>query len=158
MRYAVISLLSVILAVSAATAGENLLKDGGFEQVLDRPDETGNPFKVWSGWKWEGNCQRAADTLFRHGGKSSALLSSYTRCKIALFDTFPSEAGFYKLTGYVRAINVKPGAQDWGVVVSFEPKGKEMLTNLPGGTYGWRKFEIVKNFAEACDKNQLYIY
>jgi hypothetical protein len=150
--------LSVILAVSVATAGENLLKDGGFEQVLDKPDENGNPFKVWGGWKWEGNCQRAADTLIKHGGKSSALMSSYTRCKIAVFDTMSTEAGFYKLTGYVRAINIKPGAQDWCVVVSFEPKGKEMMTNLPGGTYGWRKFEIVKKFTEACDKNQLYVY
>ena len=69
-----------------------------------------------------------------------------------------TEAGFYKLTGYVRAINVKPGAHDWGVVVSFEPKGKEMMTNLPGGTYGWRKFQIIKRFPEACDKNQLYVY
>src|SRR5208283_669649 len=52
MRYALIPVLSVILAVSVATAGGNLLKDGGFEQLIDKPDENGNPFKVWGGWKW----------------------------------------------------------------------------------------------------------
>ena len=104
-------MLPVVLAASVAVAGENLLKDGGFEQVLDKPDEQGSPFKVWGGWKWEGNCQRVADTEIRHGGKASALMFSYGPCKIAISDTMKTEAGFYRLAGYVRAINIKPGAR-----------------------------------------------
>ena len=158
MRRTLLVGLAWLSVVSASVAGENLLKDGGFEQILDKPDERGNPFKVWGGWKWEGNCQRVADTEIQHGGKSSALMFSYGACKIAVSDTMKTEAGFYKLTGYVRAISIKPGGQDRAVVVSFEPKGKEMMTHLPGGTYGWRKFELVKKFDEACDKNQLFVY
>ncbi len=41
MRCALFPILSVFLAVSVATAGEDLLKDGGFEQVLDKPDGNG---------------------------------------------------------------------------------------------------------------------
>ena len=56
---------------------ENHLKDGGFEQYLAQPDEQGNPFKIWSGWKWEGNRERVADTEIKHGGQTSAGMLSF---------------------------------------------------------------------------------
>ena len=139
----------VLALVSASIAQENLLNDGGFEQLLDQPDNYGNPFQVWAGWKWEGNCRWVADTQIKHSGKASALLLSYGPCKIAVQTEVKTVAGFYKLTGYVRAINLRPGTYDRTAVVSFEAKGKEMMTDLPGGTYGWRKFELVRKFDEA---------
>jgi hypothetical protein len=148
----------VLTLASVGTAQEKLISDGGFEQLLDKPDDYGNPFKVWAGWKWEGNCRRMADTQIKHSGKASALLLSYGPCKIAVQTEMKTAAGFYKLTGYVRAINVRPGTYDRTAVVSFEAKGKEMMTDLPGGTYGWRKFELVRKFDEAYPKNLLYIY
>ncbi|MFB3893881.1 MAG: beta-galactosidase trimerization domain-containing protein [Phycisphaerae bacterium] len=157
MKHA-LALTIVLLAAWPALAGVNLLKDGGFEQVLDKPDERGNPFSVWGGWKWEGNCQRVADTEIKHGGKTSALMFSYGNCKIAVSDTVKTEAGLYKLTGYVRGINLTPGAQGRAAIVSFEPKGKEMMTNLPNGTYGWRKFELVVKLPEPSDKTGIYVY
>ncbi len=36
--------LSLLVSLHAGRAAENLLKDGGFEQRLDQPDEQGNPF------------------------------------------------------------------------------------------------------------------
>ena len=141
-----------------APAPENLIPDGGFEQLLDKPDQFGNPFKVWAGWKWEGNCQRVADTDIKHSGKTSALMLSYGPCKIAVQTAVKTGAGFYQLSGYVRAINLRPGMYDRSVVVSFEAKGKEMMTDLPGGTYGWRKFQLVRKFDEPYDKNLLYVY
>ncbi|MFI5378443.1 MAG: beta-galactosidase trimerization domain-containing protein [Tepidisphaerales bacterium] len=152
-------LLACLLSLtSLVSAGENLLRDGGFEQVLDKPDDYGNPFKVWAGWKWEGNCKRVADTDIKHSGKSSALMLSYGACKTAIQDTVKTEAGFYRLSGYVRAINLRPGMFDKSITVSFEPKGKELMTDLPGGTYGWRRFEVVRKFDEPYDKNLLYVY
>ena len=139
-------------------AAENLLKDGGFEQYLDQPDDQGNPFKVWSGWKWEGNCRRVADTEIKHGGQASAEMLSYGPCKLGLSQTFRTEAGWYKLSGYVRAVELHPGLYERGLVVSFEPKGKEMMTDLPTGSYGWRKFEVTQHFDEPCDSTLLYIY
>jgi hypothetical protein len=150
--------LALAPALRQANAQQNLLRDGGFEQVLDKPDDYGNPFKVWAGWKWEGNCQRVADTDIKHSGKSSALMLSYGGCKIAVQDTVKTDAGFYRLSGYIRATNLRPGMYEKAVVVSFEPKGSELMSDLPGGTYGWRKFEIIRKFDEAYDKNPLYIY
>ena len=150
--------LALLASHYAAQAAENILKDGGFEQYLDQPDEQGNPFKVWSGWKWEGNCRRVADTDIKHEGQASAEMLSYGPCKLGLSQTVKTEAGWYKLSGYVRAVDLKPGQSDRGLVVSFEPKGKEIMTDLPTGTYGWRKFELTQQFNEACDQNLLYIY
>jgi hypothetical protein len=151
-------LLTLPWLAGEAQAGENVLKDGGFEQYLDQPDEQGNPFKVWSGWKWEGNCRRVADTDIKHEGRASAEMLSYGACKLGISQTVKTEAGWYRLSGYVRAIDLKTGLYDRGLVVSFEPKGKELMTDLPTGTYGWRKFDITQQFEEACDSNLLYIY
>ena len=86
--------LALAPALRQANAQQNLLRDGGFEQVLDKPDDYGNPFKLWAGWKWEGNCQRVADTDIKHSGKSSALMLSYGPCKIAVQDTLKTDAGY----------------------------------------------------------------
>jgi hypothetical protein len=150
--------LALMLTPRSTQAAENLLQDGGFEQRLEAPDDQGNPFRIWSGWKWEGNCQRLADTEIKHEGLASAEMLSTGPCKLGLSQTVKTEAGCYRLSGYVRAINLKPGQYDRGLVVSFEPKGKELMTDLPSGTYGWRKFEITQTLDEACDNTLLYIY
>ena len=161
-------LLALPALAREAQAGENVLKDGGFEQYLDQPDEQGNPFKVWSGWKWEGNCRRVADTDIKHEGRASAEMVSYGACKLGISQTVKigtrhqpdgqDRGWLVRLSGYVRAINLKTGLYDRGLVASFEPKGKELMTDLPTGTYGWRKFDITQQFEEACDSTLLYIY
>lgn len=159
MQRSLMLVLPVLVALCPMLqAGENLLKDGGFEQFLDKPDEQGNPFTVWSGWKWEGNCQRAADTAIKHAGKASAEMLSYGPCKIAIFQTVKTETGYYRLSGYVRVVSLKPGLSNRGLVASFEPQGKEIMIDLPTGTYGWRKFEITQKFDVAYDKTPLYFY
>ena len=45
-------LVALLAAAPTSQAAQNLLQDGGFEQFLDQPDEGGNPFRAWSGWKW----------------------------------------------------------------------------------------------------------
>ena len=151
-------LLALLSLACGAYAGENILQDGGFEQYLDQPDEQGNPFKVWSGWKWEGNCRRVADRDIKHEGQASAEMLSYGACKLGISQTVKTEAGWYRLSGYVRAINLKAGLYNRGLVVSFEPKGKELMFDLPTGTYGWRKFDITQQFEETCDNALLYTY
>jgi hypothetical protein len=142
------ALVPLLLSLSAwphpVQAAENLLKDGGFEQYLAQPDNQGNPFTVWSGWKWEGNCRRVADMDIKHEGQASAGMLSYGPCKLGLSQTVRTEAGWYKLSGWVRAVDLKPGLYERGLVVSFEAHGKELMTDLPGGTYGWRTFELTQ--------------
>jgi hypothetical protein len=151
-------LLILPVCLHLAQAAENLLKDGGFEQYFAQPDDQGNPFEVWSGWKWEGNCRRVADTNIKHQGQASAGMLSYGPCKLGLSQTVQTEAGWYRLSGFVRAVELKPGLYERGLVVSFEPNGKELMTDLPNGTYDWRNFELTQYFDEPCEKNLLYIY
>ena len=77
--------MALLAAAPQSQAAQNLLQDGGFEQFLDQPDERGNPFKAWSGWKWEGNCRRVADTAIKHAGQASAEILSYGPCKLLLY-------------------------------------------------------------------------
>ena len=151
-------LVALLAAAPPSQAAQNLLQDGGFEQFLDQPDEGGNPFKAWSGWKWEGNCRRVADTAIKHAGQASAEMLSYGPCKLGLSQTVKAEAGWYRLSGYVRAIGLRPGLHDRASVVSFEPNGQELMTDLPAGTYGWRKFEVTQRLDAADDKLLLYLY
>jgi hypothetical protein len=69
-------LVAPLAAAPPSQAAQNLLQDGGFEQFLDQPDEGGNPFRAWSGWKWEGNCRRVGDTAIKHAGQASAEMLS----------------------------------------------------------------------------------
>jgi hypothetical protein len=159
MKQLLLLILLVLLAwPNPARAAENLLKDGGFEQCLAQPDDQGNPFEVWSGWKWEGNCQRVADKDIRHAGQSSAEMLSYGPCKLGISQIVTTEAGWYKLSGWVRAVELKPGLYERALVVSFEARDKELMTDLPAGTYGWRPFELTQHFDEAQDRHLLYIY
>lgn len=150
--------LTLLAGLRPTQAAENLLKDGGFEQYLLQPEDYGNPFKVWSGWKWEGNCQRVADTDIKHEGQASAGMLGYGPCKLGISQTVRTEAGWYRLSGWVRAVELKPGLYERGLAVSFEADGKEIMTDLPTGTYGWRRFELTQRFDAPVDKHLLYIY
>ncbi|MFB3894222.1 MAG: beta-galactosidase trimerization domain-containing protein [Phycisphaerae bacterium] len=153
----VVAAICLLAPGPSAVAGENLLKNGGFEELLPKPDDQGNPFKDWTGRKWQGLCRVDQDTDIRHEGKASARFSSNGGCKIAIIQDIKTKAGFYKLSGYIRAIGLTPGQYGWNVLMSFEPK-KEYLHQIPGGTYGWRKFEIVQKLDEDYDKTPIYIY
>ena len=150
--------IGILVLTCGYAAGQDLLTDGGFEAVAAKPDRNGNPFEKWGGWKWEGDCQRVADTQIKHKGKSSCLMVSHGACKIAVSQKMDTQPGFYKITGYVRAVNLKPGTYARGVVLSFEPKGKEIMDGLPAGTYGWRKFERIYRFPQAVQGNLFYVY
>lgn len=139
---------------ASSWAGENILGNGGFETT----DAAGAAFAKWTTWKWEGECQVGVDTGIKHGGKSSFVMSGSGPCKIAVHQAVATQAGFYKLSGYVRGINLKEGQWGNGVVISMESKGKELLNNLPLGTYGWRKFERTYQLTEACPGNEIYVY
>ena len=103
-------LLIILLGAQIAWSAENLLKDGGFEQYLAQPDEQGNLFEVWSGWKWEGNCRRVADTDIQHEGHASGSMLSYGPCKLGISQIVRTEAAWYRLSGWVRAIGTLIGS------------------------------------------------
>ncbi|KPJ56883.1 MAG: hypothetical protein AMS16_01705 [Planctomycetes bacterium DG_58] len=144
---------------AAADAPEQLIQDGGFEEMYARVDQHGNAFQKWGGWKAEGTCARGADTLVKHSGKASAWLSGEGPCHIWHNQKLNTKTGYYKLTGFIRAQNLQPAKWGRACVIGFEPKGgKEVLAQLPTGTYGWRKFERTYRFPAAYSPNTFYLY
>jgi hypothetical protein len=125
-----------------------------------KADGSKSPFESWDGWTWDGDCKREADKDVKRGGAVSALLSSTGNCREAINQKLSTEAGWYKLTMYIRAENLKDNAGRAARVV-FEPKGAPSIGSretLPSGTYAWRKVERIVNMPAAYADNVLYIY
>ncbi len=133
-----VPLISLVSAISLASPVEkDLLQDPGFEEVQE-PDRYGNPFRRWGGWKWEGDCERRADSKVKHGGRSSGLLAGRSACKVAFSETLDLEPGRYRLSGWMRAIGLRKGTWDRTAMIALEPPGaKEIEDVLPEGSFGW---------------------
>lgn len=145
-------------AEAAAKLPERLIRDGGFEKMYDRPDPNGNAFEEWGGWLAEGKATRGADTQVKHSGKASAVLTGTNPCHIWHGQELVTEAGWYKLTGYIRS-DAKPGKWGQTAVVAFEADDKTLGSDqLPSGTYNWRKFERIYHFDQKYSPNRLYLY
>jgi hypothetical protein len=155
---AILLFSSTVIAEDRRTDPGNLLRDPGFESVQE-PDQYGNPFTDWGGWKWEGNGERRADARVKHTGKISGLLVGKGVCKIAFQQNVSVEPGWYRLSGFVRAIGLKRGTWDRTAVFAFEPPvARSIDSALPEGSYGWRRFERKVRFDRAYPKVGFYVY
>jgi hypothetical protein len=117
-------------ACAGLWAAENILGNGGFEATLAAPDQAGTVFEKWTTWKWDGYCKVSADTEIRHSGKANCLISGRNVGKIAIHQKLDTQAGWYKLSGYVRGINLKEGTYSRCVMISEEPEEKEIMDGL----------------------------
>ncbi len=92
----------------------------------------------------------------KHDGAASASLVSAVPRWIWIGQKVKTEAGWYKLTMYVRAENLTEDAGR-AAKFGFEWKGSVLHDLLPPGTYGWRKVERVYHLPEAHVDNMLYV-
>ncbi|HUW59229.1 MAG TPA: hypothetical protein VMZ92_21525, partial [Planctomycetota bacterium] len=139
----------------------DLLADGGFENFFETPDQHGNAFAQWGGWKVQGECSRGVDTQVKRSGKASAWLEGHGGpCHIWHTQKVQVKPGSYRLTGYARAANLAPGLWGRGVLLGIEGEGFEgKYSPLPFGSHGWRKFERIFNFKEPGEVTLfLYLY
>ena len=158
MRGTMIAAMMLLGTCGGAWAGENLIQNGGFEEVKAEAGRSGNPFEKWGGWKFEGDAQMVSDKDVKHGGAASALLTSTGPCKIAINQKVKTEPGWYKLTMWVKGANLTENAGR-AVKFGFEAKGGASVKDvLPPGTYGWRKVERVYHLTDANADSALYIY
>src|ERR1051326_7756893 len=101
---AIISVLGPLPTVRA----DNLLADPSFEIVKNR-DQFGRVFAKWEGWKYEGDCSFEVGEV-AHTGKSSALLVCNSPGKIRMAQTQDLEPGRYRITAYIRGLDIGTGA------------------------------------------------
>lgn len=125
-------------AMSAGVAEENLIADPSFELVKPR-DQFGRVFAKWEGWKHEGDCSFEVGEV-AHTGKTSALLACSTAGKIRIAQTRKLEPGRYRITAYIRGLDLGEGAWHQSTEFMFADRYINLKKN---GTFGWTRLTYV---------------
>ena len=105
--------------VSEAVGG-NLLADPSFEITKDK-DQFGFVFARWGGWKYEGDCEFRVGQVARTG-KHSCLLIGGVGAKIRVTQNVELEPGRYRVTAYLRGLDIATGT--YGATTEFMFDGK----------------------------------
>jgi hypothetical protein len=137
-------LASLALAVAGRTGEKNLVPDPSFE--LPKPkDRFGHVFAKWSGWIYEGECEFRVSDLARTG-KHALLMVGGLNPKIRAWpDQLALEPGRYRVTAYLRGLDI--GSGPYGQTTEFMFEGK-YLPLKKNGTFGWSKLTYVGDVKE----------
>lgn len=149
-----ISLLFV--SIFSAIAEEIVIDDPGFEQPFDNaPNKFGQVFKFWPGWIFSSPCEMRIGRI-AHSGKSSGMIVCETG-GCARFSNAKQEIepGRYRLTFYVRSLDISPSPEKESLSVCFyDNKWYEQFADF-AGSCGWRK---VTHVVEVPQKQEARIY
>ncbi len=146
MKVIVLSAGLACLLASAgqpAHAAENLLADPSFEQPKAK-DRFGLIFEKWGGWRYEGDCDFAVGKVARTGDHSCLLVGG-TEPKIRTVQLLDLAPGRYRITAYLRGLDV--GTGKWKQTTEFMFDGKYGQLNK-NGTFGWTKLTYVAELKE----------
>ena len=139
--------VAIVLAAAAAGASENLVSDPSFEEPKEK-DRWGHVFAKWSGWIYEGQCEFRVSDIARTG-EHSLLLAAGNNPKIrACADKLILEPGRYRITAYLRGLDVGTGV--WNQTTEFMFAGKYMPLHK-NGTFGWTRLTYVGEVTERRD-------
>jgi hypothetical protein len=131
--------LTPLLAASLLRAAENLVPDPSFEQPKEK-DRWGAVFATWGGWIYEGDCEfRVSDIA--HSGQHSLLILGGNTPKIrASPNHFTLEPGRYRISAYLRGLDIGTGIWNQTTEFMFEEKYMPLKKN---GTFGWTRLTYV---------------
>jgi len=135
---------TALLAVGAARAGENLLPDPSFEEPKEK-DRWGNVFVHWGGWRYEGECEFRVSDL-AHSGQHALLMVGRNNPKIRAWPArLTLEPGRYRITAYLRGLDIGTGLWNQTTEFMFEEKYLPLRKN---GTFGWTPLTYVGEVKE----------
>jgi hypothetical protein len=137
--------LFVLVVAPSVIQGQptNRLEDPSFEIPKER-DQFGLVFAKWSGWKYEGDCEFRVGEL-AHSGKRSCLLAGGAGAKIRIRQEAELEPGRYRITAYLRGLDIGSGAWGWTTELMFNDKYMQLNKN---GTFGWTRLTYVADLKE----------
>ncbi|HUW55189.1 MAG TPA: hypothetical protein VMZ92_00995 [Planctomycetota bacterium] len=140
-----------VLSLSGVSAGQaNLAENPSFETLKDdaRPvkdaynadyKDSGVPFTGWQGTLYEGRCEFRVGRV-THSGNTSAMLVGIVSPKMRLFQVHELEPGRYRVTAYLRGLDIGKGTWGWTTEFMFDEKYIQLEKN---GTFGWTKLTYV---------------
>ena len=121
---------------------DNLVADPSFEMVKNR-DQFGRVFARWEGWKFEGDCSFEVGEV-PHTGRTSALLVCPSPGKIRIAQTQDLEPGRYRITAYIRGLDIGTGAYNLDTEFMFDDKYFPLKKN---GVFGWTRLTYVADLS-----------
>ncbi len=116
----------------------NLLQDSSFE-ITKEKDQFGLVFAKWGGWKYEGDCDFRVGQI-AHSGQHSCLLFGSAGPKIRVAQNVMLEPGRYRVTAYLRGLDIGTGNDGWKTEFMFDGKYVQLNKN---GSFGWTKLTYV---------------
>lgn len=122
---------------------DNLIADPSFELVKQR-DQFGRVFSKWEGWKFEGECSFEVGQV-AHTGKTSALLLCSTPGKIRIAQSQELEPGRYRITAYLRGLDIGKGT--WNLDTEFM-FGDKYINLKKAGVFGWTRLTYVAEISQ----------
>ncbi len=130
----------ILLAVFTPSSlpADNLIANPSFEQVKNR-DQFGGVFEKWEGYKYEGDCSFEVGQV-PHTGKTSALLLCNSPGKIRIAQPQDLKPGRYRITAYIRGLDIGGGAWNSTTEFMFDDK---YIPLRKGGTFGWTRLTYV---------------
>jgi len=134
--------LLAIFTPFATWCGDNLVADPSFEMVKNR-DESGGVFAKWGGWKYEGDCSFEVGEV-PHTGKTSALLLCTSPGKIRITQPQDLEPGRYRITAYIRGLDIGTGMWNQTTEFMFDDKYISLKKN---GSFGWTLLTYVADLS-----------
>jgi hypothetical protein len=121
---------------------DNLVADPSFEMVKNR-DQFGGVFEKWGGWHYEGDCSFEVGQV-AHTGKTSALLVCSSPGKIRIVQTQDLEPGRYRITAYIRGLDIGTGEWNQTTEFMFDAKYFPLKKN---GVFGWTRLTYVADLS-----------
>lgn len=152
----------LVLAVFAwagqlAPAADNLIPDPSFEKSQSA-DRQGRVFPEWDGWVFAEPGKFEASGI-AHSGATSCEMIAGRGGKIRIFTKkLDAPPGRYRLTAWLRGLDVIPGA--YGATADFSVGLTEKFPALKdlSGTFGWRPFTYVFDKPAEDPEKKVRIY
>ena len=125
--------------MAAAAAAQNLLPNPSFEDPKPK-DRWGHVFTNWGGWVYEGECEFRLSDL-AHSGRHSLLIVAGSNPKVRASPLqFTLDPGRYRITAWLRGLDIGMGAWNQTTEFMFEEKYLPLRKN---GTFGWTQLTYV---------------
>lgn len=138
--------LLLALLASLAVQAANLIEDSSFT-ATKAPDQFGLVFTKWGGTKYEGECNFRVGRI-GHTGPTSCLLHGGAGPKLRVRQFHPLESGRYRITAYLRGLDIGSGA--WGLNTEFMFNDNYLQLGK-NGTFGWTSLTFVGEIKQRTD-------
>ena len=156
-----LKILLLFITISSLTqltiSAEITIKDPSFEKPFpDGSNKFGQAFPAWPGWIFAQPGKMQVSKL-AHSGKTSGMIICEPGACIRFFNDEKEIApGRYRLTFYVRGLDIEPGQYDSTVSISsYDGKWHQKNPKL-SGNFGWTKVALVVDVPKK-KKGRIYV-